>query len=176
MIAAKLTTTLFNCIFSPDARGMATQKDFFRWALLDFISSCYKLLLTEHETKIHTSNKAVASWLLRNGPLNVPRDGEVAMNIYDYCESVVTELGNWRQKLAVLDAKIGALPTGSKEKMFGNIEELHMVIAEIEDRIYSLEHACPVVWRPEATAEGVGPVTINYDAALSAKADYDFGG
>jgi hypothetical protein len=98
------------------------------------------------------------------------------MNIYDYCESVVTELGIWRQKLAVLDAKIAALPTGVKEKMFGNIEELHMVIAELEDRISSLEHACPVVWRPETTEEGVGPVTINYDAALTAKADYDFGG
>jgi|APCry4251928276_1046603.scaffolds.fasta_scaffold302086_1 hypothetical protein len=98
------------------------------------------------------------------------------MNVYDYCETVTKELGNWRHKLTVLDHKIGVLPCGAKEKMVGSIEELHMVIAEMEDRLYNLEHACPISWRPASSEERVGPVIINYEDAASEKVDYDFGG
>ncbi|MBI5557848.1 MAG: hypothetical protein HY885_09440 [Deltaproteobacteria bacterium] len=98
------------------------------------------------------------------------------MNVYDYCDTVVKELGNWRTKLAVLDSKIGTLPTGAKERMFGNIEELHMIIAEIEDRIHALEHSCPVSWRPSRGEDRVGPVTMNTEGSMREKADYDFGG
>ncbi|RJX34604.1 MAG: hypothetical protein C4531_03685 [Desulfurivibrio sp.] len=97
------------------------------------------------------------------------------MNVYDYCETVTVELGNWKKKLTLLDNKIATLPCGSKDKMHDNIEELHMVIAEMEDRLYNLEHACPISWRP-ASDERVGPVTINYEEAAREKVDYDFGG
>ena len=102
--------------------------------------------------------------------------GEVTMNVYDYCETVTMELGNWKNKLAVLDHKIATLPCGSKEKMLGSIEELHMVIAEMEDRLYNLEHSCPISWRPASGEERVGTVTFNYEAASGEKVDYDFGG
>lgn len=101
---------------------------------------------------------------------------EAAMNVYDYCETVTLELGSWRKKLAVLDHKIALLPCDAKEKMLGSIEELHMIVAEMEDRIYNLEHSCPTSWRPLSRGERIGPVIINYDAVSREKVDYDFGG
>ena len=98
------------------------------------------------------------------------------MNVYDYCETVTQELSNWRNKLTELDKKIAHLSCGAKEQMVGNIEELHMVVAEMEDRIYNLEHSCPTSWKPEDSAEKIGPVSFNYEDANRAKVDYDFGG
>ena len=98
------------------------------------------------------------------------------MNVYDYCETVALELENWRKKLTVLDHKIALLPCDAKTKMLGNVEELHMIIAEMEDRIYNLEHACPTSWRPASKGERIGPVLINYEAVSGAKADCGFGG
>lgn len=98
------------------------------------------------------------------------------MNVYDYCGVVVLELNNWRKKLAVLDHKIALLPCDAKEKMLGSIEELHMIVAEMEDRIYNLEHACPTSWRPVSRDERIGPVIFNYEAISREKVDYDFGG
>lgn len=97
------------------------------------------------------------------------------MNVHEYCENVVVELENWQEKLNHVDQQIAALPCGAKEKMLGNIEELHMTIAEIEDRISSLRNSCPTSWRPDRD-ESAGPVSFNYEEALKSKVDYDFGG
>ncbi|MBU0965156.1 MAG: hypothetical protein KKA54_02135 [Proteobacteria bacterium] len=100
------------------------------------------------------------------------------MNLYDYCEAVALELGNWRKKLTVLDLKIALLPSDDKEKMLGSIEEMHMIVAEMEDRIYNLEHSSPTSLRPLlSNGERIGPVLIDFEAVTRGeKADYDFRG
>lgn len=74
------------------------------------------------------------------------------MNVYEYCDSVTQELTNWKNKLSTLDHKIASLPCSAKEEMVGSIGELHMVMAEMDERISNLEHACPASWRPEGRA------------------------
>ncbi|MFZ5760892.1 MAG: hypothetical protein ACOY32_14845 [Thermodesulfobacteriota bacterium] len=89
------------------------------------------------------------------------------MNVFEYCRTVVTELESWRKRLAVLDNRIALCQARGGIK--GDVEELHMVIAEIDNRVHALRNACPLSLRPFSGAEGVGPVTINWDAALKTR-------
>ena len=100
------------------------------------------------------------------------------LNIQEYCTNVETELGLWRQKLANIDNHIQQLPCGDKEKMLGNIEELHMTMAELDDRIHELEVSCPTEWSPvrEEISGKFGILNDRYEAALNEVVDYDFGG
>jgi hypothetical protein len=70
------------------------------------------------------------------------------MKTLEYCTHVENELAGWRDKLGSIDHRIEGLSCGAKEKMLGNIEELHMLMAEVDDRIMALKTSCPTEWRP----------------------------
>lgn len=95
------------------------------------------------------------------------------MNVYEYCDVVVAELSNWRKKLTELDHRIAALSGESEIKRDAEREDLHMMLAEMEDRIYHVEHACPTSLKPASKGERVGPVLINYEAAIRQKSHSD---
>ena len=100
------------------------------------------------------------------------------MNTQEYCTNVEHELADWREKLGAIDHHIEGLSCGAKEKMLGNIEELHMVMAEIDDRITALKTSCPTEWRPvrdeiSARMKGFGE---KYAFATKEVVDYGFGG
>ena len=100
------------------------------------------------------------------------------MNTLEYCTNVERELSGWREKLGEVDHRIEGLSCGAKEKMLGNIEELHMIMAELDDRITALRTACPTEWRPvrdEINARIKG-FEEKYTFATEELADYDFGG
>ena len=100
------------------------------------------------------------------------------MKIQDYCTNVEHELATWRGKLGQIDEKIGDLPCGAKEKMVGNIEELHMLMGELDDRISALKTSCPTEWRPvrEEITSQLGAFNEKYHFATREFVDYDFGG
>lgn len=100
------------------------------------------------------------------------------MNTMEYCTHVESELAGWREKLGSIDHHIEGLACGAKEKMLGNIEELHMIMAELDDRIVALKTSCPTEWRPvgEEISERLKGFDEKYALATREVVDYDFGG
>jgi predicted nuclease with TOPRIM domain len=71
------------------------------------------------------------------------------MEVKDYCNNVQMELNNWKARLYDIIRKIDQIPTGEKQKMHDEIESLHMIVTELEDRIDNLRTNCPTEWEPE---------------------------
>ena len=68
------------------------------------------------------------------------------MKANDYCKGMQMELTAWKAKLYDVLNKFDALGTAEKEKVFPNIENLRMVLADLEDKICGLEVECPTEW------------------------------
>jgi hypothetical protein len=43
---------------------------------------------------------------------------------------------------------VDKLGTAEKEKVLGNVEDLHILVAEMEDRVDKLNRECPTEWSP----------------------------
>ncbi|RJQ59813.1 MAG: hypothetical protein C4530_08615 [Desulfobacteraceae bacterium] len=71
------------------------------------------------------------------------------MNLLDYCKAMETELITWKAKLYDMTRKIDKLPSASKQRMLGSVEDIHMVLAELEDRLEKLQTECPSEWGPQ---------------------------
>ena len=76
------------------------------------------------------------------------------MKAKDYCRSAEIELTTWKAKLYDVIRKIDNLPTGDKQRMLGVVEDLHILVTELEDRIDQLRVACPTDWKPEKETLG----------------------
>lgn len=100
------------------------------------------------------------------------------MEIYDYCKNVDMELTLWKAKLYDVISKIDRLPTGSKQRMYEEINGLHIVMTELEDRIKKLRTECPVEWNPvqEEINVRLSGLSSRYNDAAGVLFDYEFGG
>jgi len=100
------------------------------------------------------------------------------MEIYDYCKSVNMELTVWKARLYDVISKIDHLPTGDKQRMFEEVNGLHIIMAELEERIERLRTECPTEWKPvqaEITNKLSG-LSSRYNDTAGVLFDYDFGG
>ena len=70
------------------------------------------------------------------------------MNVTDYCNYVEQELTTWKARLFDANRKIENLSCGVKEKMLGNLGDLRMILADMEDRIKALANECITEWSP----------------------------
>jgi hypothetical protein len=70
------------------------------------------------------------------------------MEIQDYCNAMNVELTAWKGKMYDVTRKIDGLGTAEKEKVLTNVEDLHMLLAQMEDRIQLLTRECPSEWSP----------------------------
>jgi len=100
------------------------------------------------------------------------------MEVKDYCRNVEMELTLWKSKLYDVIRKMDQTATGNKEKMYEEINGLHILLTELEDRVDSLRTSCPTEWRPEheQIKAKLGTLENRYKEAANAKFDYDFGG
>jgi hypothetical protein len=100
------------------------------------------------------------------------------MEVKDYCRNLEMELTGWKSKLYDVLRKMDKLPTGKKEKMYEDVNALHILMSELEDRIDQLRSACPTEWSPERKeiAVKLGDLEKRYKDAASVLFDYDFGG
>lgn len=98
------------------------------------------------------------------------------MNVIEYCQTVVGELENWRKRLALLDHKLAAQSGKMQGKALDEFEELHVIIAALDERVHALRNTCPISRRTLPRNETIGPVTINWDAAMKVKTDSGCGG
>lgn len=97
-----------------------------------------------------------------------------------YCENVGPELEIWSKRLHELSEKIDRIPTIDKQKLFPQIEELHMIMTELDDRLRDMSTSCSIIEESAVpTDDGVYPGGFSADHTNLKKGvnfDYDFGG
>lgn len=71
------------------------------------------------------------------------------MDIQDYCDNLANELTNWKAKVYDVVRKLDQTPTGDKSKVVPQVNELHMILEELDERIGRLRMECPTEWAPE---------------------------
>ena len=100
------------------------------------------------------------------------------MEIKDYCKNVDRELTQWQGKIYDVVNKIDSLPTGNKQRMFEDVNGLHIIMAELGDRIDKLRTECPISWEPEKEDASFHDPKFNYNFNDTANVhfDYEFGG
>jgi predicted nuclease with TOPRIM domain len=70
------------------------------------------------------------------------------MDVKDYCKGMETEMAAWKAKLYDVMRKVDKLGTAEREKILPNIEDLHMLLEEMSDRVEKLRTECPSDWSP----------------------------
>ena len=70
------------------------------------------------------------------------------MDVQDYCKSMEAEMTAWKAKLYDVTRKVDKLGTAEKEKVLPNVEDLHMLLQEMTDRVEKLKNECPSDWSP----------------------------
>jgi hypothetical protein len=71
------------------------------------------------------------------------------MDVMDYCKGMEMELTAWKAKLYDLMRKVDRLGTSEREKILANVEDLHIFLTEMSDRIEQLKNECPTEWSPQ---------------------------
>ena len=71
------------------------------------------------------------------------------MDVKDYCKGMETEMTAWKAKLYDVMRKVDLLGSAEKEKILPNVEDLHMFLEEMTDRIEKLKTECPSDWSPD---------------------------
>ena len=82
------------------------------------------------------------------------------MNVQDYCKSMETEMTAWKANLYDVMRKVDKLGTSEREKILPNIEDLHMLLEEMSDRVVNLKTECPSDWSPMKTEIEEGSVDM----------------
>lgn len=100
------------------------------------------------------------------------------MEVKDYCRNMEMELGLWKSKLYDIIRKLDSAETGQKEKVYEEINGLHILMTELEDRLDKLRTSCPTDWSPEEEEIKVKLQNMEdrYKEASKVLFDYDFGG
>ncbi len=71
------------------------------------------------------------------------------MEVKDFCKGMETEMMAWKAKLYDVMRKVDQLGSADKEKALPNIEDLHMLLEEMTDRVENLKTECPSDWSPD---------------------------
>lgn len=70
------------------------------------------------------------------------------MDVKDFCKGIESEMTAWKAKLYDTMRKVDKLGSAEKQKMLGNIEDLHILLQEMSDRVDQLRTECPSDWSP----------------------------
>jgi hypothetical protein len=83
-------------------------------------------------------NKHPASNLLNIGSL----EKEEIMKARNCCKTMEAELTAWKANVYDIVRKMEELPGGEREKILPNIEDLHILISEMDQRIDQIRDNC----------------------------------
>ena len=61
------------------------------------------------------------------------------------CSSISGELEFWSSRLHELSRKIDRVPSIDKYKMLPHIEDLHILMTEMDDRLNAVMDSCPTI-------------------------------
>ena len=70
------------------------------------------------------------------------------MDVIDYCKNMEMEMTTWKAKLYDVIRKVDKLGSAEKENILANVEDLHMLLEEMTDRVEKLRTECPTDWSP----------------------------
>jgi hypothetical protein len=70
------------------------------------------------------------------------------MELQDYCRNVQIELTGWKAKVYDVIRRLDTADTGDKGEIVSEVNDLHIIVEELSDRIAQLERECPTEWRP----------------------------
>ncbi len=71
------------------------------------------------------------------------------MDVRDYCDSLVSELTGWKAKMYDVMRRIDKVPSGDKDKVLSQLNDMHIVFEELDARIAKLRTECPTEWSPD---------------------------
>lgn len=71
------------------------------------------------------------------------------MDVESYCNNLTVELTGWKAKIYDIVRRLDKLPSGNKAKMLGQVNDLHVLVEELDDRIERLRNQCPSDWSPD---------------------------
>ena len=96
----------------------------------------------------------------------------------DYCSNVSEELAEWSERLHKLSSDIDRIPSINKYRLLPQIEELHIIMTELDDRLCDLMNACPTADTLDTMEVRTGKGTFAFDVKghRNEAFDYDFGG
>ncbi|MCJ7692260.1 MAG: hypothetical protein MUO22_02440, partial [Sedimentisphaerales bacterium] len=71
------------------------------------------------------------------------------MDVTSYCDNLSKELTGRKEKVSKIVGKLDKMPSGDKEKVVPQVNELHGLIEELTDRTERLKRECPAEWGPD---------------------------
>lgn len=100
------------------------------------------------------------------------------IDVKDYCGNLTIELTAWKAKVYDVVRKLDKMSTGDKERVVPEINELHIILEELGDRIEKLNKECPTSWAPERTEieNKVGYLRAKMDKVWNTISPSDIGG
>ncbi len=100
------------------------------------------------------------------------------MEVKDYCSNLTIELAGWKAKVYDVVRKLDKMSTGDKEKVAPEVNELHIILDELGDRIEKLKNECPTSCAPERTEieNKVGYLRTKLDKVWDTISPSDIGG
>ena len=84
------------------------------------------------------------------------------MSALNCCKTMEAELTAWKANVYDIVQKMEEMPGGEKEKILSNIEDLHILIAEMDDRIDQIRKNC----NPETGIDDIRTDREQFDKAL----------
>lgn len=79
------------------------------------------------------------------------------------CKTMEAELTAWKANVYDIARKMEALPGAEREKVLPNIEDLHILIAEMDDRIDQIRKNCS----PDTGIDDIRTDKMKFDQSLS---------
>lgn len=94
----------------------------------------------------------------------VKRGGK-AMHVRDYCDNVSAELTTWKVKMYDVMRKLDKMESGDKEKVVPYLNDIHIILESLNDRIAQLRTECPTEWDPQKQEvdEVLGKLQVRWD-------------
>lgn len=95
----------------------------------------------------------------------------------DYCSNVAEELESWSEKLHNLSDEIDRIPSIDKYRMLPQIEQLHILMTELDDRLCDLMNSCSTAETgPSKKVRSVSVAGKESRPEGTEKFDYEVGG
>jgi hypothetical protein len=105
------------------------------------------------------------------------------MKARNCCKTMEMELTGWKAIVYDITRKIETLPGGEKTKILPNIEDLHMLIAEMDDRIEQIRDNCTpetgmddIKTERQAFNKAISSLRVNTEEAMQGLGGGNFGG
>ncbi len=71
------------------------------------------------------------------------------MDVESYCKNLAFELGEWKARIDHIVGRFDSTATGDKSPVVSYVNDLHIFLEDLSNRIERLRTECPVAWTSE---------------------------